>query len=67
MTFGYIGAQQTEKGVPLLIHAFNEIEDGQLFIYGSGGSQMYQNIVRNHNIHFGGAINDNQKQEIFLN
>lgn len=40
LTFGYIGSHQVEKGVPLLIDAFNEIENAQLYIYGSGGKSF---------------------------
>lgn len=65
MIFAYIGSHQVEKGVPLLIEAFNGISDTQLRIYGSGGEKQYQGLIKNPNIHLMGRVEDDQKAEAF--
>jgi glycosyltransferase involved in cell wall biosynthesis len=65
MTFGYIGGHQIEKGVPLLINAFNSIKNANLFIYGSGKETEYRQMITNQNIYLKGRIEDNEKPQVF--
>jgi glycosyltransferase involved in cell wall biosynthesis len=65
MTFGYMGGHQVEKGVPLLIEAFNRIQNGRLFIYGSGREKEYTSLITNPNIHLKGRVEDDQKARAF--
>jgi glycosyltransferase involved in cell wall biosynthesis len=65
MTFGYIGGHQVEKGVPLLIEAFNGIKNARLFIYGSGKETEYKKMIKSSNIFLKGRVEDHKKAEAF--
>lgn len=65
MTFGYMGGHQVEKGVPLLISAFNGINNARLFIYGRGKEAEYRKMIKNSNIFLKGWVEDRQKAEAF--
>jgi glycosyltransferase involved in cell wall biosynthesis len=65
MTFGYIGGHQVEKGVPLLIDAFNGIKNARLFIYGSGKETEYKKMIKSSNIFLKGRVEDHKKAEAF--
>ena len=65
LTFAYIGGHQTEKGIPLLIKAFNPIKNAQLYIYGTGREKEYLQMITNPNISLKGFIYDEEKSEVF--
>ncbi len=65
MTFGYLGGNREEKGIRLLIEAFNQIKSAQLHIYGKNVEKQYGDMAKNPNIKFKGLISDEQKAETF--
>lgn len=64
LVFAYIGGVSDEKGVPVLIDAFNDIDDAHLEIYGRG-SKGYQNRIKNPKIKLNDAIFGQEKNMMF--
>ena len=65
LTFAYIGGHQIEKGITLLINAFNFIKNANLHIYGTGKEEEYKKLIKNPNIILKGYVQDDKKSEVF--
>lgn len=63
LVFAYIGGISDEKGIPVLIDAFNNINDAQLEIYGAG-AKTYQNRIKNSKIKLYGVVSGQAKNNM---
>ncbi len=65
---GYVGTISHHKGADVLLEAFKDFKDAELYIYGSDDKHIltsYSDVLTQENVHYGGELSEVDKPAAF--